>query len=96
MEAKFSSPSIIIWVFVSFGLSFLIILGFYPNALEAQEQQFFQYIVYALAVIHLIEAGFAYFIASKGEQKNHASKWFIQTFICGFFSLKLLLKVTKK
>lgn len=53
-----------------------------------------QSVFYVSVVIHVVEAGYALYLARKVDPAN-ASAWFWQTLYMGFFSLNLLLQKAK-
>lgn len=107
LQSGFESPPVVLWIGLTLAFILLVISAFYPDTSLLGPFEIFrrglyfigppkvlQNVAYFSALLHVVEASYALFLARKFDPLN-ASLWFWQTFYMGFFSLYLLMQKEK-
>ena len=107
LQSEFESPPVVLWIGLTLAFILLFISAFYPDISLLGPFEFFrrglylvgppkvlQNVAYVAALLHVVEALYALFLARKFDPSN-ASLWFWQTLYMGFFSLYLLMQKEK-
>ncbi len=97
MKKKYESSPLWWWFFVSNALVTLAVLGFYPGlAINPLMVTAVRWTFLIICVLHLVEAIYAYWLASQNNLKEVAFKWFLHTLVCGIMAIFKLQKVIKE
>jgi hypothetical protein len=96
--ARIDRPHLGWWIAVLGGMVLLAVLAFDAGAYAAWcanvttvlRQQLLQGIFVAALATHIAEAVYAFRLASRGGLRETAFGWFLQTFLLGYPSLRLL------
>jgi hypothetical protein len=96
--ARIDRPHLGWWVSVLSGMVLLAVLAFdagayavwCANVTTVLPQRLLQAIFIAALVTHLAEAAYAFRLASRSGLREDAGGWFLQTFLLGYPSLRLL------
>jgi hypothetical protein len=107
LQSGFESPPVVLWIGLTLAFILLFISAFYPDISLLGPFEIFrrglyligppkvlQNVAYGSALLHVVEASYALFLARKLDPAN-TSLWFWQTFYMGFFSLYLLMRKGK-
>jgi hypothetical protein len=106
-RSEFHTASIPSWVAVGFGAALLLATAFLPSVslgplgflreglYTVGSPQVWRSVLYVVAVIHVVEASFAFYLARRVDPQNEAL-WFWQTVFLGLFSLSSLLQKSKQ
>lgn len=89
---KVPFPSLLAQIIVLGGYLFLIIFGFFFQIDVYRLPQICQNVLLGIVIIHILEASFAFRLASKSKEQPNAYIWALWTLIYGFFTLNLLKK----
>ncbi len=85
-------PSFFAYVFVLSGFAAAAVAAF-GGLLPPELAKIAMYVFFGLVALHALEASLAFYLASK--LKLNAPFWALQTFLVGFFALRLLLNRAK-
>lgn len=85
-------PSVLAQLIVWGGYFFLITFSFFIKLDVYRLSQICQNMLLGIVIIHILEASFAYRLASKSKENPNAIFWGGWTLVYGFFTINLLKK----
>ncbi|MCS6820856.1 MAG: transmembrane protein 254 [Microscillaceae bacterium] len=96
-DSYFQTPPPWWYVFALGGVSTLAIFAFMaPLSVLLPYQKILKSLFLLVGLIHLLEAIYAYWLASKSPLKSKRWQWTCQTLFLGIYSLILLKRLVKK